>query len=122
MLLIILLVILIIIYLLIFISLQYRKENNIIKPFLKKLETSFMTDPTTKFWSSNRVAYLFTVFLSNIIIFSAILYYVINSGDLPIIDSSILAIYGLANGIPQVAKVWQKKEEQKVIKNGDMDK
>ena len=87
----------------------------------KKLETMFIVNGGPGTWSSNRVAFIFTMVLSNIIMWGAILYLVIVNSAFPDIPNSIVMLYGLANGIASVSKVWQKREER-FFSQGNKDK
>lgn len=112
---------LIFILMLVFASLQKKDETNITKTFWEKFQTMFIEDATDGFWSSNRVAFIFTMFISNIILWGAILYLVIQTLAFPVIPESIVVIYGISNGVASVAKVWQKREERFLaeIENGN---
>ena len=107
-----LIVILILVLMLVFKSLQKNKDNNIINPIWKKIETVFIVNGGPGSWSSNRVSFIFTMLISNIIVWGAILYLVIVNSEFPNIPDSIVVIYGLANGIASAAKLWQKREER----------
>ena len=61
--------------------------------------------------SSTRLAMLFTVILSNIVIFGVWAVVCIMKHDLIIIPSSLITLYGLANGITITGKVTQKRFE-----------
>lgn len=87
----------------------------------KKLETMFVVNGGPGTWSSNRVAFIFTMVLSNIIMWGAVLYLVIINSAFPDIPNSIVMLYGLANGIASVSKVWQKREER-FFSQGNKDK
>lgn len=108
----ILFVIMIFVLIMIFVSLQKNDSTNITKSFWEKFQTMFIEDPADGFWSSNRVAFVFTMFISNIIMWGAILYLVIVNLAFPVIPESIIVIYGISNGVASVAKVWQKREER----------
>lgn len=90
--------------------LPYTIQNQ--NSFWQKLQTIFIEDGETGLWSSNRVSFIFTMFLSNVIMWGAILYLVIIDSAFPVIPESIIAIYGISNGVASLAKVWQKREER----------
>ncbi len=108
----ILIVIMIFVLMLIFASLQKNDDTNITKSFWEKFQTMFIEDPADGLWSSNRIAFIFTMFLSNIIMWGGILYLIIINLAFPAIPESIIVIYGISNGVASVAKVWQKREER----------
>lgn len=107
---------------LIFVMLLVFKSNtpdtNIPNPIWKKIESIFVVNGGPGTWSSNRVAFIFTMVISNIIIWGAIATLVIMNSAFPDIPDSIVMVYGLANGIASVSKVWQKKEER-LFSQGD---
>jgi len=106
-----LILVLILVLLLVFSSLQ-KNENSLFRSFLRKFQTAFEEDVITKQWSSNRVAFLYTVFLSNLIVWSGVFYLLIKNGSFPYIPEGIIFLYGIANGIASATKVWQKREER----------
>lgn len=65
-------------------------------------------------WSSARFTFVFTVLLSNLIIFIALFALIIKEGKFPDVPEGVLWLYGVANGISFVGKVSQKFRETKV--------
>jgi len=108
-------VVLIFILMWVFASLQKNPDTNISKSFWEKFQTMFIEDASDGFWSSNRVAFIFTMFLSNLVMWGSILYLVIANSAFPIIPQGVIFIYGIANGVASVAKVWQKREERFMV-------
>ena len=78
----------------------------------KKFDRMLMESAEDGMWSSNRVAYVFTMFISNIIVWGGILFLIIYNGAFPEIPQGVIAVYGISNGIASMAKVWQKREER----------
>jgi hypothetical protein len=107
-----LITILIFVLLLIFWALQKNENTNIISQFWEKFQTVFEESSNNHMWSSQRFAYIFTMFISNLVIWGAILYLIIHTGVFPEIPEGIIFIYGISNGVASFAKVWQKKEER----------
>ena len=105
----------VLIFVLLLVFSQQKKSGP--NPIWKKLESMLITNGEKTSWSSNRVAFLFTMILSNIVIWGAIIYLIILNGAFPDIPQSIVIIYGAANGIASIAKVWQKREERFQIKS-----
>jgi hypothetical protein len=62
-------------------------------------------------WSSSRFVFLFSAILSNLVIFGLWLGLCIYSHQLLPIDTSIIVLYGIANGITSITKLVQKKQE-----------
>lgn len=73
-------------------------------------------DSSTGQWSSTRFAMLFTVILSNIIIFGVWATVCVMKQEIIMIHSSLITLYGLANGITITGKVTQKHFEGKHTK------
>lgn len=65
-------------------------------------------------WSSTRFVFVFTVLLSNIIIFSALTVLIIKDGKFPDVPEGILWLYAIANGVAFTGKVTQKKSEPSI--------
>ena len=107
-----LIVVLIFVLMLVFVALQKKPETNITESFWERFQTMFIESESDGYWSSNRVAFIFTMLISNIIMWGAILYLVIATSAFPDIPSSIVAIYGISNAIVSGSKVWQKREER----------
>lgn len=113
-----LIVVLIVVLMLVF----SQQKNSGPHPIWKKLESMVITNGEKSSWSSNRVAFLFTMILSNVIVWGAIVYLTLLNGAFPDIPQSIVIIYGAANGIASIAKVWQKREERfQIESNGYHD-
>jgi len=64
-------------------------------------------------WSSTRFAFILAVIISNFVVFGVWLGLSIGAGVLLPIDSSIIVLYGLANGISAATKLVQKQQEKK---------
>jgi len=73
--------------------------------------SSLLKDGQSDNWSSTRFAMLFTVLLSNIVIFGTWAAVCILKQDIIMIPSSLITLYGLANGIIVTGKVTQKHFE-----------
>ncbi len=104
--------VLIFVLLLVFWSLQKNPNNNIVSSFWSKVETMFIESEDDNMWSANRFAYVITMLISNLIIWGAILYFVIHQGSFPDIPDGVIFIYGISNGVASITKVWQKREER----------
>lgn len=63
--------------------------------------------------SSVRLAFLYSVFISNLLIFGCWIYLSISSFQMIPIPESVLVFYALANGISTGGKIWQKFLEGK---------
>lgn len=64
-------------------------------------------------WSSNRAAFLYTVFISNILILGVWTGLSIYNKQLIVMPESIIVIYCLANGLVTASKLIQKPMETK---------
>ena len=113
---------LIFVLLLVFWSLQKNTETNIIKTFWSKFQTMFVESNEDNLWSANRFSYVFTMFISNLVMWGAVLFLVINSLAFPEIPNGIIMIYGISNGVASIAKVWQKREERFVEEIGSTER
>ena len=107
-----LIAILIFVLLLVFWSLQKNKDTNVVSSFWNKFQTMFEESGDDHLWSSNRFAYVFTMFISNLVIWGGILFLVITASAFPEIPQGVIFVYGISNGVASVAKVWQKREER----------
>lgn len=92
------------------------------KPLVKKsiwsrlawyLSSMLKTDGGKDAWSSARFTFVFTVLLSNIIIFVALAVLLIKESKFPDVPEGVLWLYGVANGISFAGKVSQKFRETK---------
>lgn len=106
-----LIVILIIVLLMVFAELKNKSEIDKDKTFWQRFQTMFIEDDD-EFWSSNRFAYVFTMLVSNIIMWGCVLLLVIINKEFPEIPQGVIFIYGISNGVASIAKVWQKREER----------
>jgi hypothetical protein len=79
--------------------------------FLKKLDTLLKENENQYGWSSNRLAFILTATISNLIIWGMILFLTIKNQEFPVIDTNIVWIYAVANSITSASKVLQKKFE-----------
>lgn len=104
--------ILIFVLLLVFWSLQKNPDRNIVGSFWDKFQSMFIENSETGIWSSNRFAYVFTMFISNLVIWGGILYVIITTITFPEIPNGVIMVYGISNGVASFAKVWQKREER----------
>ena len=68
-------------------------------------------------WSSTRFAFIFSVVISNVAIFSIFIYESIKNNQIADVPEGVLWIYALANGISFAGKVSQKFKEVKEEKN-----
>ena len=64
-------------------------------------------------WSSTRFAFVLAVVISNFVVFGTWLGLSIAAGTLLPIDTSIIVLYGLANGISSATKLVQNPMEKK---------
>jgi hypothetical protein len=79
----------------------------------QKINEMLWEDANEKVWSSTRFLTFFTVLLSNLICWGAILFLIIINGTFPDIPESIVYLYLAANGVAGVMKVMQKNSEMK---------
>jgi len=107
-----LIAVLIFVLLLVFWSLQKNRDTNVVSPFWAKFQSMFIENSETGLWSSNRFAYVFTMFISNLVIWGGILFLVITASAFPEIPQGVIFVYGISNGVASIAKVWQKREER----------
>ena len=107
-----LIAVLIFVLLLVFWSLQKNSDTNIVSSFWDKFQTMFEESGDDHMWSANRFAYVFTMLISNLVIWGAVLYLVIHLNAFPEIPQGIIFIYGISNGVASMAKVFQKREER----------
>jgi len=114
-------VVLILVLMGVFVSLQKNPDTNITKSFWEKFQTMFIEDASDGFWSSNRVAFIFTMFISNLVMWGCVLYLVMANSAFPEIPQGVIFIYGISNGVASIAKVWQKREERfaQQLENGN---
>ena len=118
-----LILILILILMLVFASLQKSQNSNISKSFYEKFQTMFVESSDDGHWSSNRFAYVFTMLISNLILWGCILFIVITTTSFPEIPGGIIMVYGISNGVSSIAKIWQKREERFMEQlSGEKDK
>jgi hypothetical protein len=68
-------------------------------------------------WSSTRFAFMLSVVISNIVVFGVWVGLSIAAGVLLPIDSSIIVLYCIANGISSATKLIQKQQEKVTKKN-----
>lgn len=108
----ILIAILIFVLLLIFWSLQQNENTNITTEFWNKFQTIFEESGENHMWSANRFSYVFTMFVSNLVMWGGILYLIIYANAFPEIPEGVIFIYGISNGVASITKVWQKREER----------
>ena len=64
-------------------------------------------------WSSTRFSFIFSVVMSNIIMFGIICYETVLTGKVPDVPEGAIWMYALANGISFAGKVSQKLGELK---------
>lgn len=111
-----LLILLIFILLLVFNSLNADSNRKILSEIWIKLQTALVEDPNDGYWSANRVAYILTMFISNFIVWAGILILIIVNMSFPDVPDGVIMIYGIANGVSSISKVFQKREERIVQK------
>ena len=107
-----LIAILIFVLLLVFWSLQKDSNTNILNSFWDRFQTMFEESGDDHMWSANRFAYVFTMFISNLVMWGGVIYLMITLGAFPQIPEGVIFIYGISNGVASMAKVFQKKEER----------
>ena len=93
-------------------SRKYKSNDEKSIEFWNKVETMFQETSTSDVWSANRVAYIFTMVLSNLVMWGGILFLAIHLGAFPDVPQGVILIYGISNGVASIAKVWQKREER----------
>ncbi len=81
-------------------------------PLLERMETMVEESSDDKMWSATRVAYVFTMLVSNSIRGGALVFLVLYNHEFPVIPQGVIFIYAISNGVSSVAKVWQKREER----------
>jgi len=81
------------------------------KKIFEQFLTIFRTDETSKNWSSTRFTFVFTVLLSNVVIFTLFAIFSMSDGKFPEISEGVLWLYAIANGIAFTGKVSQKFKE-----------
>lgn len=86
---------------------------------LNKLSSMLEENAAVNAWSSTRFSFIFSVVLSNVVLFTLIGYETISTGKVPDVPEGAIWIYALANGISFSGKVFQKLGELKNSKNGD---
>ena len=89
------------------------------KALLNKLSSMLEENTSIRAWSSTRFAFIFSVIISNVLIFGVIAYETILTGKVPDVPEGAIWIYALANGISFVGKVSQKIGELKNEKNNE---
>ena len=83
---------------------------------IKRLSNMLEQNSGEHGWSSTRFAFIFTVMISNIVIFLAITILIIKDWRFPDVPEGILWLYALANGLSFAGKVTQKVQEVKETK------
>jgi len=78
---------------------------------LSKLSSLLKENDNSKYWSSTRLAFLFTVAISNITIFGLWLGLSLYENTLVSIPESVLVLYSIANGLGIGGKLLQKPLE-----------
>lgn len=86
---------------------------------LDKLSSMLEENTAANAWSSTRFSFIFSVILSNVVLFSLIGYETVLTGKVPDVPEGAIWIYALANGISFAGKVSQKLGELKNSKNSD---
>jgi len=87
----------------------------------QKINEMLIEDKEEGLWSSARFAFLFSIILSNTIMWGAILYFVISTGKFPEVPEGVVWIYGVANGAAGAYKGYQKLQENKYIQPEDQE-
>ncbi len=82
-----------------------------VKFLLDKLSSMLQERGGDTAWSSVRFAFIFSVLLSNTVIFVSLLVLVISDTTFPDIPEGVLWLYALANGISFAGKITQKFKE-----------
>lgn len=91
------------------------------KKLLNKLSSMLEENAPVNAWSSTRFSFIFSVVLSNVVVFSLIGYETILTGKVPDVPEGTIWIYALANGISFAGKVSQKFGELKASKTSDTE-
>jgi hypothetical protein len=78
---------------------------------LKKLSSLLQDGSGDGTWSTTRFTFLFTVIVSNVVIFGVWVAICYHRRDIVAIPSQIVTIYSLANGIAATSKIVQKRFE-----------
>ena len=75
--------------------------------------SSIFKDGTDDMWSSVRVVFIFTIVLSNLVLWGIWGGISIAKHQLQRIPQSVIVLYTSANGVTATTKIWQKKIEKK---------
>jgi hypothetical protein len=81
------------------------------KNLLKKFSSLLQDGSGDSAWSTTRFAFLFTVIISNVVIFGVWVAICYHKREIVPIPSEIVTLYSLANGITAASKVIQKRFE-----------
>ena len=84
-----------------------------IKLIFQRIDNMLMSDIGKNKWSSNRVTFVSTVTISNVIFWCTLLVLSLKNGNFPEIPDALIYIYGMANGFAFTGKVAQHASEVK---------
>ena len=93
---------------------------NFFKLIFQRIDNMLMSDINNNKWSSNRVTFVSTVTISNLVFWCTVLILALKGGNFPEIPDALIYIYGMANGFAFTGKVAQHASEVKrtVSNNG----
>lgn len=80
---------------------------------LNKISSMLEENAAVNSWSATRFSFVFSVIMSNVVLFGIIMYETILTGKVPDVPEGAIWIYALANGISFAGKVSQKFGELK---------
>ena len=99
---------------------SYRLKNNLPKTkswlstIISKIDGMLMGGGDTKSWSSNRVAFIFSTILSDIVVWGGLAYLILTNQKFPdSITFELVTLYAIAKGISGATKVAQYVQEIK---------
>jgi hypothetical protein len=80
---------------------------------VSKLSSIFKANETSSNWSSIRVAFIYTVLVSNLVFWGIWGWLSLAKHECLRVPQSVILIYASANGISTGGKIWQKNQEAK---------
>lgn len=83
------------------------------KKLIRRFDEMLMDTIKHQKWSSKRFTYLFTVLISNFAFWIPFIIITCTTGNFPVVDMSIVYVYGMANGFAIGGKLIQRHEETK---------
>ena len=99
---------------------SYRLKNNLpktkgwISTILDKIDGMLTANGDSKSWSSNRVAFIFSTLLSDVVVWGGLAYIIITNQKFPdSVTFELVTLYAIAKGISGATKVAQYVQEIK---------